>query len=59
MKTIEQLRREYTERIVDDMDVDTLMCFVFEQIMTNLEDYSDEELKTEVSKYYPDLLEGE
>lgn len=57
MRNIEELRREYTERIVDGMDTDTLMCFAFEQIMNNLEDYSDEQLKAEVSEYYPDLLE--
>lgn len=57
MKNIDELRREYTERVVDGMDIDTLCNFVFEQIMTNLEDYSDEQLKNEINEYYPDLLE--
>lgn len=59
MKNIDELRREYTERVVDGMDMDTLVNFVFEQIMTNLEDYSEEQLKSEVNEYYPDLLDEE
>lgn len=56
MKTIEQLRHIYAERIVDDMDTSTLMDIVFEHLMENLEKYSDDELKTEIEENYPDIL---
>ena len=57
MKTIEQLRHIYAERIVDDMDTNTLMDIVFEYLMENLEKYSEEELKTKIEENYPDILE--
>lgn len=58
MKTIEQMRHIYAERIVDAMDTDTLMDIVFEHLMENLTKYSDDELKTEIADTYPDILEG-
>ena len=57
MKTIEQMRHIYAERIVDAMDTDTLMDIVFEHLMENLTKYSDDELKTEIADNYPDILE--
>ena len=56
MKTIEQLRYIYAERIVDDMDTNMLMDIVFKYLMENLEEYSEEELKTEIEENYPDIL---
>ena len=59
MKTLEQLRHIYAERIVDAMDTDTLMDIVFEHLMENLMKYSEAELKTEIEENYPDILNEE
>ena len=53
----EQLIQDYIERVVDNMSTKDLVRIVWEQLEENLEMYSDEELLTEVSDYYPELLE--
>jgi hypothetical protein len=53
----EALKRAYAERCVDAMDIDTLMDFAFETIMESLGEFTEEQVKTEIHEYYPDLLE--
>ena len=51
------LIQEYVDRILDNMSTKDLARIVGEQLEENFLSYSDEELITEVSEYYPELLE--
>ena len=53
----DKLQDNYVHQIVDDMDMKTLCTFVYDSISGSLDDYSTEELITEVKEYYPHLLE--
>ena len=53
----DELQQNLIDRIVDDMDLKTLMQLVAEQLDNNYDDYTVDELITEVEEYYPDLLE--
>ena len=55
----EQLIQEYIDRVIDNMSTKDLVRIVWEQIEENLASCSDEELISEVSYYYPELLEDE
>ena len=48
----------YAQQILDNMDMKTLECFAFDCLTANLNDYTEEELITEVGDHYPELLEG-
>lgn len=53
----ESLISDYVDRILDNMSTKDLMRIVGDQLEENLSSYSDEELRTEVEEYYPELLE--
>ena len=53
----DQLQEAYIESIIDGMDHKTMYHFVYDSLNGNLDDYSVEELVTEVKDYYPELLE--
>ena len=53
----DKLQDDYVHQIVDDMDIKTLCAFVYDSISGSLDDYSTEELITEVKEYYPHLIE--
>ena len=53
----DKLQDDYVNQVVDDMDLKTLCAFVYDSISGTLDDYSTEELITEVKEYYPELLE--
>lgn len=56
----EELIQSYIDRVIDNMNTKDLVRIVWEQLEENLALYSDEELISEVSDYYPELLnEGE
>ena len=48
----------YAQQLLDSMDMKTMERFVYDTIVENLTDYTDEELITEVKDYYPELLES-
>lgn len=52
----QQLIEEYVDRILDNMSTKDLMRIVGDQLEENLSTYSDDELITEVTEYYPELL---
>jgi len=47
----------YVSRIVDSMDMDTLVNYAQDKMYDVLEDYDDAALVEEISSHYPDLLE--
>jgi len=59
MKNIdrEQLVENYVQQMIEGMDYKTMECLVYDTLKDNLADYTDEELLTEVTDYYPELLE--
>jgi len=52
-----QLVEDYIQQIIEGMDYKTMECLVYDTLKDNLADYTDEELITEVTDYYPELLE--
>lgn len=46
----------YAQQLLDSMDMKTMERFVYDTLVENLTDYTDEELITEVTEYYPELL---
>lgn len=53
----DQLQDDYVHQIVDDMDIETLCAFVYDSISGTLDDYSTEELISEVKEHSPHLLD--
>jgi len=53
----DKLQDDYVHQVVDDMDLKTLCAIVYDSMSASLDDYSTEELITEVKEYYPHLLD--
>ena len=53
----DQLQEAYIESIIDGMDHKTMYQFVYDSLNGNLDDYTVDELITEVEDYYPELLQ--
>ena len=53
----DQLQEAYIESIIDGMDHKTMYQFVYDSLNGNLDDYTIDELITEVKDYYPELLQ--
>ena len=53
----DSLQEAYIESIIDGMDHKSMYQFVYDTLNGNLDDYTTEELVTEVKDYYPELLE--
>jgi hypothetical protein len=54
-----QLKENYTNMIIDGMDMDSLVQFAFDSIMDNMKDYTEDEIKEEVLEFYDEeVLEG-
>tara|TARA_R100001129_G_scaffold153854_1_gene116480 strand:- start:76 stop:351 length:276 start_codon:yes stop_codon:yes gene_type:complete len=53
----DQLQEAYIESIIDSMDHKTMYQFVYDSLNGNLDDYTVDELITEVEDYYPELLQ--
>ena len=53
----DELQQNLIDRILDDMDLKTLMQLVSEQLDNSYDSYTVDELITEVKEYYPDLLD--
>ena len=52
-----QLIEDYVQQMIEGMDYKTMECFVYDSLKDHLYDYTDEQLITEVTDYYPELLE--
>ena len=53
----DSLQEAYVTSILDGMDWKTMEQFVYDSLNNNLDDYTVDELITEVKDYYPELLE--
>lgn len=54
----QELQENYIQQLIDGMDYKTMERFVYDTLEENLTNYTDEELITEVTDYYPELLES-
>lgn len=55
--TKDELISEYAQRVVEDMDMDTLVAYALDQLIDGLATMSEEDLREEIADFYPDLLE--
>lgn len=54
----EKLQDEYIDRIIDGMDIGTLVQYVRDQLDEEFNELEDAELASNVAEVYPDLLEN-
>ena len=52
-----ELQKELINNVIDGMDFKTMWSVLYDYMDESYDKYSDEELKTEVEEYYPELLE--
>lgn len=57
MKNRDEVLDEFVERIVDGMDLGTLMTYAIDKMRESYDEVSDEDLTKEIADFYPDLLE--
>lgn len=53
----DSLIADYAQTILDGLDMDAVLSIAYDTLTGNLSSYTDEELITEVSDHYPELLE--
>ena len=54
----DELQDIYINEIIDGMDLKDLIRIVYDNLESNLDQYSVDELIEEVEEYYPHLLEN-
>lgn len=52
----DKLQDEYVYQIIEGMDISSLISFVTDSLSCTFDDYSDNELLTEIKEYYPEIL---
>ena len=53
----DKLQDDMINRILDDMDIKTMMAILYDNMSESYDKYSVKELIEEVEEHYPDLLE--
>ena len=53
---LEQLKCNYAEMVVDNMDLKTLMIMAYDVIVENLKDYDEEDMKEEIVELYDEEI---
>ena len=48
----------YAQQVLENMDMKTLEQYAYDMLVQCFNDYTEEELITEVSDHYPELLEA-
>lgn len=51
---LKQLKRNFCIDVTDNMDMNTLLEIVFDQLMESYDDFDQEEMKEEIVSYYCD-----
>ena len=52
-----ELQQQLIDKMIEGMDFKTMWSVLYDYMDESYDKYSDEELKTEVEEYYPELLE--
>jgi len=55
----EKLQDAYIERIIDGLDWGDLWQYAYDKLSEELDEYTDEQLASDVKDIYPDLLENQ
>jgi hypothetical protein len=58
MTNRKELQDQLVQQMLDDMDLKTMTCLCYDYLMEGYDKYDDEELITEVTDYYPELLKA-
>lgn len=53
----DEIIEKYANTVVDSMDVETLQHFVFDTIIDDLSNMTDNDLREEIYNIYPELLD--
>jgi len=53
---LDDLKCNYAQMIVDDMDIKTLMSMAYDVIVENLKNYSEEDMKGEIVELYDEEI---
>ena len=53
---LDELKCNYAEMVVDNMDLKTLMIMAYDVIVENLKDYSEEDMKEEIVELYDEEI---
>jgi len=53
---LDELKCNYAQMIVDDMDIKTLMSMAYDVIVENLKNYSEEDMKGEIVELYDEEI---
>ena len=53
---LDELKCNYAQMVVDDMDLKTLMIMAYDVIVENLKDYSEEDMKDEIVELYDEEI---
>ena len=51
-----QLKENYTNMIIDGMDMDSLVQFAFDNIIENIKDWDEEDIKSEILECYDEEM---
>ena len=52
-----ELQQQLIDKMIEGMDFKTMWSVLYDYMNESYDKYSDEELKTEVEEYYPELLD--
>ena len=52
-----ELQQQLIDKMIEGMDFKTMWSVLYDFMNESYDKYSDEELKTEVEEYYPELLD--
>jgi len=55
----QKLQDAYIERIIDGLDWGDLWQYAYDKLSEELDEYTDEQLASDVKDIYPDLLENQ
>jgi len=53
---LNQFKENYTNMILDGMDMDSLIQFAFDNIMDNLKDWDEDDVKEEILECYDEEM---
>ena len=53
---LNQFKENYTNMIIDGMDMDSLVQFAFDNIMDNLKEWDEEDIKSEILECYDEEM---
>lgn len=56
-KNRDSIIKNYANRLLDDMDFDTLYNLAYDMLVENKSGYNNRTLESEILEYYPDVLE--